>query len=222
MPGEATTSHDNEVAKPGSSHSHFPIRILTRGSGKPTEDTEALGELRRPWRLLKSKIDGRVLMMAKRNYKIYADIGLQKQLLAKKVAVLDTGAGPNCVRESDLPPGYEASMRYGPVPNIGDANNKPIAMKGYIAMLLRVGHFIVKTDFLVCERLAVPLILGRDFCDRFVKAIKRRKNRVELVNGCTVPIVRKPHIRKLYRFHQRKNMGRPRAESHLKSRLRRQ
>ena len=136
-----------------------------------------------------------LLVMARRNYKVYADVGLNRPLLTRRLTVLDTGAGPNFIRKDELPPGFESRLRYGPLLNIGDANNNPLSMLGVISLIVRLGTFLVKLDFIVCERLAAPVILGCDFCDRFVEAIKPRKKLVELEDGTTVPIVRRPLAR---------------------------
>ena len=47
-------------------------------------------------------------------------------------------------------------------------------------------------SFKVFERLAVPVILGWDYCEKHVEAIKPRQRIVELDDGTTVPIIRKP------------------------------
>lgn len=132
------------------------------------------------------------MVMAKRNFKVYADVGPSTSLLSRKLAVLDTGAGPNFIRKSELLPGYETHVRYGPLPHISDANSNPIKMTGYIDQVARLGTRLVKVTFIVCESLAAPVILGCDFCDRFVEAIHPRKREVELDDGTKVPIVRRP------------------------------
>ena len=133
-----------------------------------------------------------ILVMASRNYKVYADVGINQNLLARNLSVLDSGAGPNCIRKSELPPGFDAHIRHGPLPNIGDANNNPLYTIGTLALVVRLGRRIVKVEFIVCERLAAPVILGCDFCDRFVEAIRPRKKLVEMDDGTEVPIVRRP------------------------------
>ena len=50
--------------------------------------------------------------------------------------------------------------------------------------------------FYVAERLAADVILGCDFCDRHIEAIRPRKRLVEMDDGSTVPIVRRPDKRK--------------------------
>ena len=192
MPGEVRASLPTEAPEPGVENHRFPVRILYRRAGKPEKGEENLGELRRPWRRSHSRIfKGMALTMAKRNYKVYADIGRSRQLLTRRLRVLDTGAGPNFIRKDELPQGFEEYLRYGPLSNIGDANNKPLSMLGIIDLLVRLGTYLVKVDFIVCDRLAAPVILGCEYCDRFVEAIRPRKKLVELEDGSTIPITRR-------------------------------
>ena len=129
--------------------------------------------------------------MRKRNFEVYADIGVGPNLLARKHSVVDTGAGPNFIRKDELPLGVDV-IRHGPLPNVADANNNPIRMTGLADLVVRLGTRIAKVEFIVCERLAAPVFIGSDFCDRFVEAIYPRKKTIELDDGSTVPIVRRP------------------------------
>ena len=129
--------------------------------------------------------------MAKRNYKVDTQVGTSRNTLERLLAVLDSGAGPNFIRDSDLPHGV-TRHRYGPLPNVADANNNPIRMMGLADLIVRLGSRLVKLEFIVCEHLAAPLILGCDFMDRFVEAIYPRKKTVERDDGITIPITRKP------------------------------
>ena len=125
--------------------------------------------------------------MRKRNFIVYADIGVTP----RKLSVVDTGAGPNFIRKDELPLGVDV-IRHGPLPNVADANSNPIRMTGLVDFVVRLGIHISKTEFIVCERLAAPVIVGCDFCDRFVEAIYFRKKTIELDDGSTVPIERRP------------------------------
>ena len=129
--------------------------------------------------------------MRKRNFKVYTDIGVKPALLARRLSVIDTGAGSNFIRKDDLPRGV-TNIRHGPMPNVADANNNPIKMTGLVNLVVRLGTRLVRVEFIVCERLAAPMILGCDFCDRFVEAIYPRQKCIELDNGSTVSIVRRP------------------------------
>lgn len=135
--------------------------------------------------------------MAKRNYKVYADLGVSDQYMVRQLSVLDTGAGPNFLVESLIPPHLRSRIRATPLVDIADANNRPLSTVGVIDLLVRLGHYVVKLDFLVCKQLAAPVILGCDFCDRFVESIRPRARTVEMEDGTSVPIVRRPLRRAL-------------------------
>ena len=110
----------------------------------------------------------------------------------RKVSILDTGAGPNFIRRSDISEGAEQDIRPAAFPDICDANNRPLITSCLLRLLVRLGRYLVEVEFIVCERLATTMILGADFCDRYVEAIRPRKKQVELDDGTIVPIVRKP------------------------------
>ena len=129
-------------------------------------------------------------MLKKRNYKVYADIGVDTRLLSRRVAILDTGAGPNFIHRDALPPDVEV-LKQGQLPSIADANNRPLSMSGRVDLFVQLGYTRVRAEFLVCERLAAPMIIGADFCDQHVEAILPRRRTVELTDGTTIPIVRK-------------------------------
>ena len=135
------------------------------------------------------------MLLAKRNYKVHADIGFNTTMTVRRVATLDTGAGPNVIRLSELPTAAKAKIKHGPLPRVTDANRNPLRMMGTITLVVRLGRHLAKVEFVVAERLAVPLILGADYCDRFVEAIRPRKRLVELDDGTEIPIVRRPSKR---------------------------
>lgn len=60
--------------------------------------------LRRRWVSYKYlRYPERILVLAKRNYKVYADIGITKSLIRRALPMLDREAGPNFIRRSELP-----------------------------------------------------------------------------------------------------------------------
>ena len=124
-----------------------------------------------------------------KNHKVYADIGPTFGLMSRVLSVFDTGAGPNLVRKSELPVRMESLVSFGRTQDIGDANNRPLRTLGTIKMPVRHGSFVSAGKFIVCEKLVVPLILGADYCDRFMQAIYPRKKTVELADFSEVPIV---------------------------------
>ena len=167
-------------------------RILPRGQDDPLE------QVRRPWyRVKRRECLEKILVLARKNYKVFADIGPTVGLMSRVLSVLDTGAGPNLIRKSELPQGLETLVSFGPTQDIGDANNRPLRTVGTIRMPVRLGLFVATAEFVVCEKLAVPLILGADYCDRFVEAIYPRKKTVELADFSEVPIIRWFSARKM-------------------------
>lgn len=58
------------------------------------------------------------------------------------VTVLDTGAGPNLVRKSEIPLGMEALIAAGPKIDITDAHNRPIWTIGTLQMPVQMGRFV--------------------------------------------------------------------------------
>ena len=72
-------------------------------------------------------------------------------------------------------------LQFGPTQDIGDAKNRRPRTVGTIRISMRLGRFVATAEFIVCEKLAVPLILGAYYCDRFVEAIYPRKKTVEKI-----------------------------------------
>ena len=130
--------------------------------------------------------------MTKRNFKVYADIGDSPTRLLRTLSVLDTGAGPYFIRKNPLPAGDLTPISYGPLPDIADAKSNAIHVKGITRLLVRLKTRAYWVEFIVCDSLAAPAILGCDFCDKHVEAILPRQRSVELEDGTTIPIVRKP------------------------------
>ena len=142
------------------------------------------GELRRPWiQYRDSRAPVRVFLMTRRNFKVYADIGDSPTRLLRTLSILDTGAGPNFIRKNALPAGDLIPLSYGPLPDIADANSNPIQVKGIKRLLVRLKTRAYWVEFIVCDSLAAPVILGCDFCHKHVEAILPRQRLVDVVEG---------------------------------------
>lgn len=146
--------------------------------------------IQRPWVRIRKPDTDKVFVMARRNYKVYAGLGGSHSVIQRTLTILDTGAGPNFIREQELPEHVVGRLRAGPLPEICDANNRPLNMLGTVNLVVQLGTFVVRDVFIVCRTLAAPAILGADFCDKYVEAIRPKKRHVELDDGTTVPIVR--------------------------------
>ena len=116
-------------------------------------------------------------------------IGCNRHVMHAVDAVLDTGAGPNLVHEAMLPKDWRRYTQTGlDFPCIRDANNRSIRVEGAITLHLDIGGQTLRTHFLVCRELAVPVILGCSFIQRFVQAILPQDNKVVLRYGGAVAI----------------------------------
>lgn len=140
---------------------------------------ESISVLCCPWiRFRTFCIPDRGLVIARRTHEIYADRGMSTQYMGHQLSVLDTGATPNLINFENVPPALWAHMCCGPALDIIDANNNPLQPVGYLPLVVRLGTCMVQQFFVVCNTLAAPVILGCDFCDRFVEAIRPRAKTV--------------------------------------------
>ena len=149
----------------------------------------------RPWRQNRDDSSTELHVLAKRNYKVVAYFGRTGEPLTRELTVLDTGAGHNFIRLSTLSAEARRAIRHSRIPDIRDANKGRVRTMGMVTLRCQLGSYQVRVDFVVCERLSVPVILGCDFCDRYVEAIMPRRKTVELDDGTTIPIVRAPSTR---------------------------
>jgi len=95
------------------------------------------------------------------------------------IPTLDTGAGPSIIRVDALPKGWERRLHRRPhLPHIVDANKNSISARGKITLRLRSGGSAADNDFVVVQRLAVPVLLGTSFINHHVQALYPRRQRV--------------------------------------------
>lgn len=105
--------------------------------------------------------------------------------------VLNTGSGPEIIRESELPFSMERETEPGTLTEICDAKN-PILMSGTIKLPVKLGRTMEVDDFITCNKFFAPIILGANFCDRFFEAIFPCRS-IEYFHGhITVPVTRMP------------------------------
>lgn len=133
--------------------------------------------------------------MSMRNYKVYADIGINRPLLVQRVAVLDTGAQPNFIKISELRPEDLRHVVMKELPDIRDADWSPIKTAAKLELLVRLGLLVVHVELIFSEILAAPVVIVCNYCDQLIETARRRAREVELEDGSTVPIVRKPSLR---------------------------
>jgi Retroviral aspartyl protease len=117
-------------------------------------------------------------------------------------AMLDTGAGPNLIREKILPEDWERRRLSGtPAYKIIGAGGRPIRQRGVITMHMQLGTLRVQSRFVVVTSLAAECILGCQFINRHVRMILPKEKRVVLANENMVSILQdsedRPYIGKV-------------------------
>ena len=107
-----------------------------------------------------------------------------------KMVVMDTGAGSSFIRKAILPQALLDKIQPLAIrTDIRDANNRRVQIIGTINLVLRIGDRSETVRFNVVERLGTDVIVGCDYLDKNVEAIRPRKRVVELDDGTTVPIL---------------------------------
>jgi hypothetical protein len=102
-------------------------------------------------------------------------------------ATLDTGAGSNFIRTSNVPPDSRIDPTGGRWRFI-DANGRPLHITGLTTLITRLGDFTVPVEFLVVDSLSASMILGCSFIDTHVRSIRPKYKRVSFHQGTFVPI----------------------------------
>ena len=125
------------------------------------------------------------------HFKVMTLMGTSKTLMHSVLAILDTGAGPNMVRESFLPKDWRRFLvkTDSPYPVIRDANNRQLKVEGVVVLFVDVGGVSFRVRFLVCKNLAVKAILGCAFIRRYVQGIFPQEDKVILRDGGSVAIL---------------------------------
>jgi len=131
-----------------------------------------------------------VLAPVYRQYTITAALGFDQARMRLMKPTLDTGAGSSIIRVDALPKGWERRLHRRPhFPYIVDAHKNPISARGMVTLRLHSGGFATDVDFVVVQRLAVPVLLGTSFVNRHVEALYPRRQRVRWSTDASVPIL---------------------------------
>ncbi len=127
--------------------------------------------------------------LVSRNYKVHASVRLGKSILKPLNTILDTDCGPNLIRASELPSHWTQHL----LPDkanvkLHSANKSPLKILGTIRLVVQLGPFCVRTQFLVIPNLAVACILGIAYASRYVRSIRCMERKVELLDGSVIAI----------------------------------
>jgi hypothetical protein len=102
-----------------------------------------------------------VHLVHSRNYKLFASVGISRAVLFPVRAVLDTGTGPNIVREDILPRDSERwQVPNLPLPRINNASGKQNIAKGVIVLKVQLENYGASCNILCCPRSGGPVYIG--------------------------------------------------------------
>ena len=111
-------------------------------------------------------------------------------------AVFDTGSGMNIVKRDALFDGWEKLLdKDVTMPRLGDANGRPLRLFGQITLRIRFGNTAYRVPFIVADKLAVKVIIGTRFMNRYIDAIECLTQTIRLFRGATITILSRTNQR---------------------------
>ena len=128
--------------------------------------------------------------MAEQNYKVYEGSGIDSSRLEPYAIVLDTGAGTNFIRRSNVPEVLLSHIRQMQNLDLCDASNRPVSCSCALRFVVQLNTAKVVVGFVVCERLVIPVILGADFLKNMSRPYTCL-GQVDLEDGTLISIVRR-------------------------------
>jgi hypothetical protein len=132
-----------------------------------------------------------VCFLRGRNYRVSATVGVSTVVTTPVLAILDTGAGPNLVREDVLPEDWERHrLKTEPDYHVVSAGGNPMPQRGVVTLCVQLGSLKTRSNFIVVKNLTAGCILGCQFIDRHVHSILPKERRVRLTEGGSVAILR--------------------------------
>jgi len=94
------------------------------------------------------------------NYKVNGSYAVTTDKAYPVWIVMDTGARPNCFALKALPDGWQKLTTNRDGAPLRAANRLTIATQGYVSIWVRLGNYVPRDEFLVCETLPVSMLLG--------------------------------------------------------------
>ena len=126
------------------------------------------------------------------NFRVATALGYTRTPKVYTEAIVDTGTGPNLVREDILPRYWERYKRSITASStIIDANGNRLKPESMVPLYVKMGKTTMRTMFVVTKNLSVRCILGCVFLRRQVEAILPRESSLLLHSGEHVKMVEK-------------------------------
>ena len=134
--------------------------------------------------------DGLVCVLKSAQYVVSGSIGPTVRSMYSACITLDSGAGPCLIRPGCLPKDWkEYEDKTQEIPSLGDANGKRLKVTGAVRLRVRFGNHVYRQLFYVTPNLAVPVLLGTEFLNKYVRAILCMEQKVQFHNGPTLSII---------------------------------
>lgn len=103
---------------------------------------------------------------------------------------IETGTVPSFIRIEELPhrlPDKVEALGYDVT--VCNASGKPVSLLDSTVITIQLGNSFKKARFFVTDKLASAVILGYDYCDLHLDAIRPSVKIVRIDHGSTVPIL---------------------------------
>lgn len=153
-----------------------------------------LGTIKRRWRRVKREREPEtIFVIVRRNWKIATCVGLTRHGTTRAIAVFDTGALSGFIKYSfityelqNLIRSTESQM------SVRDASDRLVSIVRTIELSVIVGSRSAVVKFTVVERVGTEIILGFNFSDAHVEAIRSWWRVIKLADGTSEPIFKEP------------------------------
>lgn len=158
-----------------------------------SSDSEYVGQICRPWRRAKRQCfnSETILVLARHNYKVYANLGFIRWATTRYAVILDTGAGSIFIWKDVIPQRQWSRIKHtGSYLRSRDAGNHRVDIIATIDLSIEVGSQVAIIKLYVVGKLVTDVILDCEFCDKHVEDIISHQRVVEIEDGTTVPIIR--------------------------------
>lgn len=127
----------------------------------PTSSMKHRGLFQSPW----TRRNQETFSVEKRNRNTIATIGPIPSVMHDLSGILDTIARPSFLREDEITAFLKSQIiSLSTATRIHDPN-KQLHIVGFLKSYVHVGPLTRLLSFMMCERFAVPFVLGRDLCD---------------------------------------------------------
>jgi len=127
-------------------------------------------------------------LFRQKNYRVEATVTGPDGTTIRTPIVIDTGAGPNLVNYDWLTANWREQARDVDPPALRSANQEPMLVRQVVRLCVQMGDLPVDVWFGIVKGLAVKVLLGTSYIDRFVQSIEPQQQLVVPVRSRPVAI----------------------------------